>query len=101
MRTALTALLACPLVASASAQTPAADGEKSSRSVESATTIQSPDTKAQQTGVAAQFAALPMRFEANAGQTDARVEFLARGNGYTVFLTADESVMVLDRHAPL
>ncbi len=51
--------------------------------------------------MAAQFAALPMRFEANTGQTDARVKFLARGNGYTVFLTPDESVMVLDRHAPL
>jgi hypothetical protein len=30
---------------------------------------------------------LPLAFEANAGQTDARVDFLARGRGYTLFLT--------------
>ena len=30
---------------------------------------------------------LPMAFEANAGQTNAAVDFLARGQGYTVFLT--------------
>lgn len=40
-----------------------------------------------------------MRFEPNAGQSDARVQFLARGNGYTVFLTPGESVLVLDKRA--
>jgi Abnormal spindle-like microcephaly-assoc'd, ASPM-SPD-2-Hydin/Beta-propeller repeat len=30
---------------------------------------------------------IPLTFEENAGQTDARVKFLARGAGYTVFLT--------------
>lgn len=34
---------------------------------------------------------LPLTFEANQGQTDARVKFLARGSGYTVFLADDES----------
>ena len=38
---------------------------------------------------------LPLQFEANRGQTDARVKFLARGPGYTIFLTATEAVMVL------
>src|ERR1035441_3913963 len=28
---------------------------------------------------------LPLSFEANQGQTDARVRFLARGSGYTIF----------------
>jgi hypothetical protein len=35
---------------------------------------------------------LPMRFEANAGQTDGEVKFLSRGNGYSVFLTPTETV---------
>jgi len=40
---------------------------------------------------------LPMRFEANEGQTDARVKFMARGAGYSVFLTGDEAVMQLHK----
>jgi hypothetical protein len=38
---------------------------------------------------------LPLSFEANQGQTDARVNFLSRGPGYTLFLTSDETVLVL------
>lgn len=38
---------------------------------------------------------LPMSFEANRGQTDNRVKFLSRGSGYTLFLTATESVLSL------
>ena len=38
---------------------------------------------------------LPLAFEANRGQTDARVDFLARGSGYTLFLTPNEAVMAL------
>src|SRR5579859_1571954 len=35
---------------------------------------------------------LPLSFEPNQGQTDARVKFLARASGYTLFVTADEAV---------
>ncbi len=42
--------------------------------------------------VSAHASAQPMRFEANRGQTDSRVDFVARGAGYTVFLTPTESV---------
>src|SRR5882762_2037201 len=38
---------------------------------------------------------LPMSFEPNAGQTDARVQFLSRGAGYTLFLTDHEAVLSL------
>jgi len=38
---------------------------------------------------------LPLSFEPNAGQADARVKFLSRGPGYTVFLTNDEAVLAL------
>ncbi|HXV73717.1 MAG TPA: hypothetical protein VD713_03205, partial [Sphingomonadales bacterium] len=41
------------------------------------------------------FAALPVRFEENRGQTDASVRFLARGAGYTLFLTGQEAVLSL------
>jgi hypothetical protein len=41
------------------------------------------------------YAAQPMRFERNEGQTDANVKFLARGAGYRLFLTPDEAVIAL------
>jgi uncharacterized repeat protein (TIGR01451 family) len=37
----------------------------------------------------------PMSFEANEGQTDARVKFISRGAGYTLFLTSDGAVLKL------
>src|SRR6266568_1543652 len=37
---------------------------------------------------------LPLSFEANQGQTDAQVQFLAHGQGYSLFLTAREAVFV-------
>jgi len=36
-----------------------------------------------------------LSFEANEGQSDPQVRFLARGDGYVVFLTADEAVLLL------
>ena len=38
---------------------------------------------------------LPLTFEQNSGQTDARVKFLARGAGYTVFLTDRDATLRL------
>jgi hypothetical protein len=43
---------------------------------------------------------LPLRFEANEGQTDPVVKFLARGQGYALFLTLTEAVLVLDPPSP-
>jgi len=45
----------------------------------------------------ASYGKLPLRFEANQGQTDVRVRFLARGGGYTIFLTDDEAVLTLKK----
>lgn len=42
---------------------------------------------------------LPLYFEANRGQTDARVRFLTRGGGYTLFLTDDGAVLSLRKVA--
>ena len=38
---------------------------------------------------------LPLTFEPNVGQADASVKFLARGRGYGLFLTPNETVFVL------
>lgn len=40
---------------------------------------------------------LPLRFEANVGQTDTQVKFISRGSGYTMFLTSDEAVLVFSK----
>src|SRR5437879_3904964 len=49
-----------------------------------------PKTRLQQN-----YAKLPLSFEANVGQTDASVQFLARAPGYGLYLTGTEAVMVL------
>jgi hypothetical protein len=38
-----------------------------------------------------------MSFEENRGQADSAVRYLARGSGYTVFLTGGEAVLVLSQ----
>ena len=45
--------------------------------------------------VQAQLLNLPMRFEANQGQTNPQVDFMSRGSGYALFLTPAEAVLVL------
>jgi hypothetical protein len=45
--------------------------------------------------IQASYAALPLAFEPNQGQTDSQVKYLARGRGYTLFLTANEAVFSL------
>ena len=45
--------------------------------------------------LAADYGKLPIRFEMNQGQTDKSVQFLARGAGYTLFLTPGEAVLSL------
>ena len=44
---------------------------------------------------------LPLNFEPNAGQTDSSVEFLARGGGYTLFLTDGDAVLQLEDQSAL
>jgi hypothetical protein len=45
--------------------------------------------------IVADYGRLPMHFEPNVGQTAEEVRFLARGPGYSLFLTDTEAVMVL------
>jgi len=47
--------------------------------------------------IAREYGRLPLRFEANQGQTDERVKFLSRGKGFSLFLTGQEAVLSLAR----
>jgi len=60
--------------------------------------LNSRDTDAATRNKAAiRYAQLPIAFELNRGQSNPQVKALARGAGYGLFLTADESVLVLAR----
>ncbi len=72
----------------------------------SATLLTTPPTKSipkpRATNEETQYAvhdALPLNFELNQGQTHQRVKFIARSEGYVLFLTATEAVMALDNPA--
>jgi hypothetical protein len=52
-----------------------------------------------QRGAPVDYGALPLSFEANLGQTNQRVKFLARSAGYLLFLTPTEAVMALENPA--
>jgi hypothetical protein len=43
---------------------------------------------------------LPLSFEANQGQTDSRVNYLARGHGYMLLLTPNEALLALRPPTP-
>jgi hypothetical protein len=76
---------------------PAARGK--ARSAASAAPKAAVLTPAARGRVQASYAALPLSFEANQGQTDSKVKYMARGDGYTLFLTADDAVFSLQSHA--
>src|SRR5204862_428534 len=50
--------------------------------------------------VSQSYGKLPLHFEANQGQTHKDVRFLARGAGYSLYLTAGEAVLVLTKPNP-
>ena len=66
-----------------------------------ATSQQRPNTSQSQSAVqapaVAKYGELPLAFEANRGQTDASVRFLARGHGYSLYLTDSEVVLALHK----
>jgi hypothetical protein len=55
---------------------------------------------AKQSQIVENYGKLPLSFEANHGQTDAKVKFLSRGSGYTLFLTSDAAVFSLRQTNP-
>src|SRR5437660_7473555 len=59
-----------------------------------------PAAAATDTRVSETYGKLPLHFEANRGQIDKAVRFLSRGAGYSLYLTADEAVLVLSTPNP-
>ena len=59
-----------------------------------------PFAAAAETRVSQSYGKLPLHFEANQGQTHQDVRFLARGPGYSLYLTAGEAVLVLTQPNP-
>src|SRR5207302_8150820 len=59
-----------------------------------------PFAAAAETRVSQSYGKLPLHFEANQGQTHQDVRFLARGAGYSLYLTAGEAVLVLTKPNP-
>src|SRR5437870_4485315 len=54
-----------------------------------------PAAAAAEVRVSETYGKLPLHFEANRGQTHEDVRFLARGPGYSLYLTAGEAVLTL------
>jgi len=75
------------------------DARVQPRAASQATTT-SPQTSTTHAQARESYGKLELQFEANQGQTDASVNFLARGAGYTMFLKPAEAVFEL-RHAGL
>jgi len=59
-----------------------------------------PFAAAAEARVSQSYGKLPLHFEANQGQTHQDVRFLARGSGYSLYLTAGEAVLVLTQPNP-
>ena len=55
-------------------------------------------TAATQGRIRASYAALPLAFEANQGQVDPSVKYVARGSGYRLFLTSKQAILTLPMH---
>ena len=49
--------------------------------------------------VVQQYAKLPLSFEPNLGQANGDAKFLARGDGYSLFLTSNEAVLAMAGHS--
>src|SRR6266550_191237 len=48
-----------------------------------------------------QYGKIPLSFEPNVGQSDAQVQYIARANGYSLFLTPRETVLLLKYDSPV
>ena len=58
---------------------------------------QAPINSRQQIQPNSSYSKLPLAFEPNQGQADPSVKFLARGSGYTLFVTSQEAVLSLKK----
>jgi hypothetical protein len=61
--------------------------------------IRTPHEEDTQVRVQEAYGKLPLSFEANQGQTAPQVKFLARGRGYSMFLTSQEAILAFSQPA--
>lgn len=97
------AVLAIALIAHLRAQESSPNSNKASNlppnPVAAAKSVSgSPSDLAASSRVSALYSKLPLSFEANQGQADSRVRFLARGGGYSMYLTPSEVLLSLHRY---
>ena len=76
-------------------QSPSSVGGDAGTRTEAASSSLSEPEGAPATRVRQKYGLLPLSFEANRGQADARVQFLARNSAYSVYLAADEIALAL------
>ena len=86
------------ITGSRSAHLPSSDPTVGTASSSSSPSLKKSDQMTQ-TRVSETYGNLPLRFEANTGQTDSQVKYLSHGSGYNLFLTPTEAVMVLSKSA--
>jgi hypothetical protein len=72
---------------------------RAASSAASSSSLSQTVTAGERSRIQSSYAALPLAFEQNQGQTDPQVKYMARGNGYTLFLTADDAVFSLHSRA--
>ncbi|MFZ0318862.1 MAG: SBBP repeat-containing protein [Candidatus Sulfotelmatobacter sp.] len=90
---AATLLVLTPAVhRTTNASTPSAAGSKPQFQPQAQTLTPAANQRLQAT-----FAALPLAFEQNQGQADPQVKYMARGNGYKLFLTSSQAVFKLHK----
>ena len=89
-------VLAAMLIAGTPSSLPPALAS-SSRHIAAPTTSAPAITPATRARLNARYAALPLAFEANQGQVDPQVKYLARGNGYKLYLTSSHAVKTVAR----
>jgi hypothetical protein len=74
------------------------DGHPAHRSAASG--LNGPAALAGKQEILSAYGKLPLDFEQNQGQFDPRVKFLARGKGYSLFLTGTDATLRLDANPP-
>ncbi len=95
-------LLACWLVAwlaSGSVLVPPASGPRTATTAPLAGPASRLADVSTRAATLERYGSLPLYFEPNLGQTDARVQFIARAGGRTLFLAQGEAVLVVSRAA--
>src|SRR5450631_1319526 len=70
-------------------------GKMAASAANTASSSQTQDNPLTANRLSSAYGKLPISFEVNSGQTDPSVQFLARGAGYTLFLTPGEAVLSL------